>query len=104
MAKDKKEKEMYLNKGLVYKVTDVNDKEIECPYFKSNQPGVQPLGQTPAGKKMIKNISYSLTQHVEMVEVSHYLTLLSFGIRLATSDGESKLSPAASNFHLSSCA
>ena len=35
MVKDKEDKEMYLNKDLVYKVTDEDGKEIGCPYFKS---------------------------------------------------------------------
>ena len=49
---------------------------------------------------MIKNLFYSFTQHKEMIKVSHYPSLLSLGLELATIDGESKPLPAASNFVL----
>ena len=91
---------MYLNKDLVNKVMDCNDKEIVCPFFKSNQPKAKLVGQMLISKKIIKNIFYSLIQLNEMIEVSHYPTLLSFGMGIATIDGESGPASAASVFVL----
>ena len=85
----KKEEKMYLNKGLIYKeVLDCNGKELAHRFFKSNQPETKPVGQTQTSKKIIKNIFHSLIELNKMIEVSHYPTLLSFGMGLATIDGE----------------
>ena len=95
MRGNKKGGKMYLNKHLLYKVMDCNGKEIVGPFFKSKEPKAKAVGQTLIGKKIIKNIFYFLIQLNEMIEVSHYPTLLSIGMGLATIDGESPTSAAS---------
>ena len=85
VKKEDKEK-MYLNLDLVYKVADSNGREKPHPYFKLNQPTTATIGQSQGSKKLIKDIVHSLNKFPDMIKVSHYSTLLSFGMGLAAID------------------
>ena len=84
-SKEDDDVDMYLNPCLVYKVADLSSKEKPCClYFKLNQPKTAPtIDQSQYSKKLIMDIMYSLNELPELIEVSCYSTLLSFGMGLA---------------------